>query len=276
MEADSIFLLNQMIQNLQLKMKDTGAVLCGDDWTSVNCLFPYDSIGYVNHGRIYMEVNGKGSQIDEGGMYYIPAMNPYSHHALCKDTETYYVHFEMNMPGHRLSEKIDFPVSVRPSEPERIARIYERLFSSKNSHLLGAPLQSTGLTCEIAAAFFQLCQEYASLKDTGKAGKMLDIIEYIQKNLNKNLTVELLTSQIGLAPNYFIRVFRQFFHETPMHFVLNEREKTARKLLEHSELSIKEIGLSLGFANQNYFSEFFKKRNGFSPSEYRRLKRKSP
>ena len=276
MEADSIFLLNQMIQNLQIKMKDTGAVLCGDDWTSVNCLFPYDSIGYVNHGCIYMEVNGKGSQISQGEMYYIPARNTYSHHALCDNTEVYYVHFEMSTPGNMLSEKIDFPVAVHPSKPEDTAHIFERLFCSKSSESLGAPLQSTGLTCEIAATFFELCQEHASLRNTGKAGKMMDIIEYIQKNLNKNLTVELLASQIGLSPNYFIRVFQQFFHETPMHFVLNEREKTARNLLENSEMSIKEIGLSLGFANQNYFSEFFKKRNGFSPSEYRSLKRKIP
>lgn len=59
-----------------------------------------------------------------------------------------------------------------------------------------------------------------------------------------------------------------------MHFVLKEREKTARNLLENSEMSIKEIGLSLGFSNQNYFSDFFKKRSGFPPSEYRSLKRK--
>ena len=92
---------------------------------------------------------------------------------------------------------------------------------------------------------------------------------YIQANLSKNLTVEELASQAGLNPHYFIKVFQQYFKETPIQFVLNQREKTARSLLENSGMSVKEIGLSLESSNQNYFLEFLKKRSGYSLSEYR-------
>ena len=55
-----------------------------------------------------------------------------------------------------------------------------------------------------------------------------------KKNLNKNLTVELLASQIGLAPNYFIRVFRGRFHCTPLHYRMNTADRRGAEVGEWS------------------------------------------
>lgn len=275
MDKEKVFLLNQIMQNMQLKLKETGLVVCGKDWINVKQFFQYDSIGYVKKGTIYMEVNGRGMEVKTGGMYYIPSMYCFSHHSFCVDTEVYYMHFEMGNLGKILLEKIEIPVAVYPDNPQRIDRLFERIQNSKNARVLGAPLRTTGFVFEVVASFFEFCEEQTILINTKKVEQMMYIIEYIRNNLGKNLTVEILAAQVGLAPTYFIKIFQQFFHETPMNFVLKQREKAACNLLENSEMSIKEIGVSLGFLNQNYFSEFFKKRNGFSPSEYRNLKRKS-
>jgi AraC-like DNA-binding protein len=43
----------------------------------------------------------------------------------------------------------------------------------------------------------------------------------------------------------------------------------ARSLLEHTQLSIKEIAFQLGFDTQNYFSRAFKNQQGVSPAQFR-------
>ncbi|NML23531.1 AraC family transcriptional regulator [Pseudoflavitalea sp. G-6-1-2] len=45
----------------------------------------------------------------------------------------------------------------------------------------------------------------------------------------------------------------------------------AKAQLRYSDKSVKEITFDLGFENISGFSTFFKKKSGFSPSEYRDL-----
>ena len=47
----------------------------------------------------------------------------------------------------------------------------------------------------------------------------------------------------------------------------------ARRMLFHSEYSLKEIGFDLGFSDASYFSRFFKRETGVTPAEYRALTR---
>ncbi|MBE9460893.1 helix-turn-helix domain-containing protein [Dyadobacter subterraneus] len=47
----------------------------------------------------------------------------------------------------------------------------------------------------------------------------------------------------------------------------------ARRMLFHTEYSLKEIGFDLGFSDASYFSRFFKRETGLTPAEYRALTR---
>jgi AraC-like DNA-binding protein len=46
----------------------------------------------------------------------------------------------------------------------------------------------------------------------------------------------------------------------------------AKRLLFHSDLSVKEIGYSLGFEDAAYFNRAFKKKAGTTPLEFRQQK----
>jgi len=43
----------------------------------------------------------------------------------------------------------------------------------------------------------------------------------------------------------------------------------AKNLLKYSEMSIQEISEYLNFSNQSFFSQYFKRISGHTPSEYR-------
>lgn len=268
MTADNISFINRMLQNIRVDFKDAGDKICDESWACGESWFPYDSIGFIKRGKIFLSVNGRGGEVEEGGLYYIPAMSNYAHHVVGKTADVYWTHFGFG-EGALMAE---FPISVLSPCPNETIRIYERLFKAMESRKLGAPLEISGLMHELAAHYFGMCAEFCRPLGDDKAEKMRGVAGYVADNLDKNLSVEYLAGQAGLNPNYFIKVFHHYFHETPIQFVLSRREEAARNMLENSKMSVKQIGLSLGFSNQNYFSEFFKKRSGYSPSAYRALK----
>ena len=270
MPSDTTELLNQMLQNFQVVFKDAGDKMCDLSWKCVDTHFPYDSIGYVRRGEIELCVNGETEQVRAGGLYYIPAMSCFSHHVIGETADVYWTHFEFGAGGRSITQRFEFPVSI--SRCEAVESIYEAMFQSMRSARLGAPFELTGLMYRLAAFFLGRCQEKLRLRNSGQFERMGRVTQYIDDNMDQELTVEVLAAQAGLSPSYFAQAFQRFFHQPPIQFVLQQREQAARTMLECSQLSVKQIALSLGFSNQNYFSEFFKKRSGCSPSEYRKLK----
>lgn len=57
---------------------------------------------------------------------------------------------------------------------------------------------------------------------------------------------------------------------TPSQYAAWAKLRKARTLLAESDLSVKKIAFACGFENEYYFSNFFKKHTGLSPTAYRR------
>ena len=69
---------------------------------------------------------------------------------------------------------------------------------------------------------------------------------------------------------HFIRTFKQTYGITPNQFIINKRLEKAMHLLESTNLPIKDIAVSTGFANSYYFSRTFRMKTTITPSEYRK------
>ncbi|MEM6773734.1 MAG: helix-turn-helix domain-containing protein [Pseudomonadota bacterium] len=74
---------------------------------------------------------------------------------------------------------------------------------------------------------------------------------------------------VGLSERSLGRRFRQATGRSPMQYLRELRLKEARTLLQHSDLSIAEIGGRCGFSASSRFSVAFREGTGLSPSEYR-------
>ena len=73
------------------------------------------------------------------------------------------------------------------------------------------------------------------------------------------------------SPKTLSNIFSKAGFKTPLQYIHNRKMLEARRLLQHSEQSIKEIAIEIGFEDIQTFSRFFKKNEGISPSEYRNL-----
>lgn len=94
--------------------------------------------------------------------------------------------------------------------------------------------------------------------------------DYILKNYYDEINLNLIANNMNYSSSYLTRIFAQQYTCTPMKYILSLRIQKAQQLLLHNpEFSIRQVGESVGYHNQGYFSRIFKKHTGVSPFDYR-------
>jgi AraC-like DNA-binding protein len=85
-----------------------------------------------------------------------------------------------------------------------------------------------------------------------------------------------LAKLAGLQAGHFVRAFRQQVGRTPKRYFDELRRSACRRTLAGSDTPIKEVAFDLGFARLSDFSAWFRRVEGISPREFRRLHYKKP
>lgn len=99
--------------------------------------------------------------------------------------------------------------------------------------------------------------------------KLRRVLEFMDENLERDLTLAELAEVADLSPFHFARSFKQTTGSTPIQFLMQRRIDFAKRLLVESELPIVEIGLRAGFKNQSHFATLFRKITAMTPKAYR-------
>ncbi len=94
-------------------------------------------------------------------------------------------------------------------------------------------------------------------------------VKRIHHSLHCKISLAALANECGLSYAHFFRRFQAFTGRNPSDYIILCRLQKAKKLLMDPSLSIKSIAFSCGFENEYYFSNFFKKHAGVSPSLFR-------
>jgi AraC-like DNA-binding protein len=71
------------------------------------------------------------------------------------------------------------------------------------------------------------------------------------------------------SPKTLSNIFSKAGFKTPLQYIHSRKMLEARRLLQHSDQSIKGVAIEIGFEDIQTFSRFFKKNEGVSPSEFR-------
>ena len=92
---------------------------------------------------------------------------------------------------------------------------------------------------------------------------------YLDNNTSRRVTLEELADVVHLDKSYIIRLFRQFYQETPISYHQKVRIKRAKSMLLYTNLSVTEIASNTGFSSIHDFDRVFRKMDGAAPSVYR-------
>ncbi|MFA7186342.1 MAG: helix-turn-helix domain-containing protein [Victivallales bacterium] len=129
----------------------------------------------------------------------------------------------------------------------------------------------------MAAAFFMIFRgmiaRWYSGQKSPQSKKLLEfasLMNFISRNLEKDLSVDMLSAKANMSVSTLNRTFRKAFGHSPMEYVIRKRIARACELLSSSNMSVSEIASASGFADSNFFSRQFRKVKGVSPREFRK------
>ena len=95
------------------------------------------------------------------------------------------------------------------------------------------------------------------------------VLEWVQGNLDRQLTVDELARRAAMTPRTFARRFKAATGTTPLQWVLHQRVVAAQRMLEATTVTIDEIAATCGFGSAAALRQHFTKVVGSTPSAYR-------
>jgi Response regulator containing CheY-like receiver domain and AraC-type DNA-binding domain len=117
--------------------------------------------------------------------------------------------------------------------------------------------------------FFQKIFKTIGQKGNYKNMRVVNqILEYIKENYDKDISLNELSKQIYLTPNYLSTILSQSTGENFMEYLTKYRIEKAKLLLNQGKHKVYEVGDMVGYKNPDYFRRVFKEYVGVSPSEY--------
>ncbi|PTW58992.1 YesN/AraC family two-component response regulator [Breoghania corrubedonensis] len=131
---------------------------------------------------------------------------------------------------------------------------------------------------QIQELLYQITDVLFEANEAGGAhapGRIQDVLNFIERNVHKGVTLEEAADFAHISPCYLSRLFRKEMDMTFISYLKNQRIERAKELLQESDLPITNVSLDLSFQDANYFCKAFKKEVGLSPSEYRRRYRRT-
>lgn len=96
-----------------------------------------------------------------------------------------------------------------------------------------------------------------------------EVVDFINKNYNKDISLDEITRQAYLSKFHFSRIFKKYTSYSPYQYLIAVRLNHSRQLLMDNSYSVKEIADRCGFKRLDYFSSVFKKKFNCNPSQYR-------
>lgn len=148
-----------------------------------------------------------------------------------------------------------------------LEKILTRLVEELKHRRTGFESISQGLLYE-AEGWVLRCIQEANVPPQ-KNDLVRKAIELIQHR-EGTLSVRDVAQQLYVSKDYLRHLFKEYAGQSPMRFILRARVEKARELLAQGDLRIGEIAEQCGFENIYYFSRFFRKATGETPSEFRR------
>ncbi len=100
--------------------------------------------------------------------------------------------------------------------------------------------------------------------------RLARVLDYIEANLEGDLTIDHLASIACLSLFHFARAFKAAIGQSPHQYVSEKRLERAKALLMRGDQSLVDIALALNFSCQANFTRAFRQVTGQTPGQYRR------
>lgn len=222
-------------------------------------------IEYVCAGAGYVNFRGICHRVSADTVYFLPMGEPHDYRS---DRDEPFTKIFMNVKGFlcpKLVKAYGLAGQVVFSG-EGVASLFEKIPPLLRSEIPDDEKQAAlqGLFVEILARLSQ-GQQAADLSP-----EVLAMKNYLDDNLHRRVSARELSKLLFRSADYCEKAFRKALNTTPYAYQLDQKIQKAKALLAHTQMSVGEIGASLGYEDLHYFSNLFYQKCGIRPLGYRK------
>ncbi len=106
------------------------------------------------------------------------------------------------------------------------------------------------------------------IRNTGQEHRAVaQIRDYLHAHICENISLQILTEKVGLHPSYLVRVFHAHVGLPPHAYLTQIRVQQAKALLLQ-DVSLPQVALATGFADQSHLTRHFRHLVGVTPGTY--------
>ncbi|QHW33653.1 AraC family transcriptional regulator [Paenibacillus rhizovicinus] len=200
----------------------------------------------------------------------------------------FYDEFEPTADIHMVADETrvrDELFCMTPAGPDG-----ERLFARKYAAVPGDVVNSMELICEefttARAGYDLVCRgamlmllasllRHQPVPQHSASSNYLSGLQALTRELGGSLQlawpIAAMAERLNVSEDHFIRLFKEQFGVTPNQYVQHLRHREAKRCLRDTDMKVEAIGRRIGYDSLHHFSHVFKRWQGVSPREYRKM-----
>lgn len=161
------------------------------------------------------------------------------------------------------SDEIEYYVT---KNYDKLCELFTDLYKAWTSPKKSRKYRSISILYHILA----ICNDECRKEEVFYKKYYTDALKYIHRNYgDSDLSIAAITENVQTNETYLRKAFKEYLGISPKNYIDNLRLKKAKSMLKSGYYSVKETANSCGFADEKYFSTFFLKAEGISPSDYK-------
>ena len=213
----------------------------------------------------YVFSNGKVIKVSGGQIIFLKSNAVYTIQTK-GDFRHYTVNFDINEASSNLSFLEDDFCILKSDNSEIYRHIFKKLIMHWRLKNNCYEMYSLANLYEITANFLSELSEKEH--NANARARLIPAKEYIDKNFNSQLNLNLLSNLTNMSVTNFRREWTKLYGVSPMEYRDEIRLNYAKEYLLSGYYTVNEVSDKCGFNDTNYFIRFFKKHTGVSPRRF--------
>ncbi len=179
--------------------------------------------------------------------------------------------YKLLLPFINLSAQITKPKYLKGSEISKFADNLFFIISKK------PPYYELEVLRELYSIFFSLFNNNGAVVlgetlHSSKSETISRILEWIERNINEDITLKKLSEISGFSEKYLCKIFKSYTSKTVIGYVNELRIEKAGYDIKFLGKNVTNAAYNNGFNDLSYFCKLFKKRYGITPNQYKNIK----
>ncbi len=230
-------------------------------WDKDHFQIQYHRLYYPRRGRARLRLFNRELELVPDKVYFLPAFS-IAESYIDGTMDKYFIHFQVDSPFldmyRYISDKYSSPAGPHTDY------LFDTVVNNYTDKSLAARLKVQGALNLIMADFIGDVPAKRS-----SIAKFEQVLRYINEHYTEQISLGTLSDIMNISTMYFSNFFKRVFNISPKQYILNKRLTESQRLLLETKLSVKEIAYTVGFENENYFSEYFSSKVGVSALRFR-------